>query len=49
MSLEKKPFNTIKLLILHSRQIGFFLKGSTHDFGQKKEISPLFVSGQNRL
>ena len=34
-----------KKWILHSYQIGIFLKGLSHDFGQKNLY--LFVSGQN--
>ena len=37
--LEKEPFNTIKLLILHSRHIGFF-KGVNPSFCSKKGNFP---------
>ena len=36
-----------EILILHSCNIEIFLKELTHDFGQKLEISSLFVFGQN--
>ena len=44
--LEKKPYSTIKKLILQSGYIGFFVKGVLHDCDKKLEITPWFVLGQ---
>ena len=44
--LEKKPYYTIKKLILESGHIGFFPKGVPHDCDQKLEITPWFVLEQ---
>ena len=43
LEIEKKPYKTIKICILYVRKIGNFQKGLTHDFGQKFELSSLFV------
>ena len=45
---EKKAFYTIKKYDLCSRKMGYFPKGLTHDFGQKIELSSLFISIKNR-
>ena len=44
--LENKPFYTIKMLILHSGNIGFFSKAVPHGGDQKLEITPWFVLGR---
>ena len=43
----KQALLDYKKWILRSYQIGIFLKGLSHDFGQKMKILYLFVSGQN--
>ena len=45
---EKKPSYTIKKYVLYSQKIRYFPKGLTHDFGQKFELSLLFVFIENR-
>ena len=45
---EKKPSYTIKKNVLYSQKIRYFRKGLTHDFGQKFELSLLFVFIENR-
>ena len=44
--LEKKPYYTIKKLILQSGYIDFFWKGVQYDGDQNWEITPWFVLGQ---
>ena len=44
--LEKKPYYTIKKLILQRGYIGFSSKGVPQDCDQKLEITPWFVLGQ---
>ena len=40
---EKKPFLTIKNCISYSRKTAYFPEELTNDFGQKFELSSLFV------
>ena len=47
--VQNKPSQTTKICILQSGHTGIFSKGLTHDFGQKLEISSMFVFGQNKL
>ena len=44
--LEKKPYYTIKKLILQSDHIGLVSKEVPYDCDQKLEITPWFVLGQ---
>ena len=44
--LEKKPYYTLKMLILQSGYSGFFSKGVPHGGDQNREITPWFVLGQ---
>ena len=46
--IEKKPFQTINICTLYVKKIGNFPKALTHDFGQKFELSLLFVFLENR-
>ena len=45
---EKKPSYKIKKYVLYSQKIRYFPKGLTHNFGQKFELSLLFVFIENR-
>ena len=45
---RKEAFLDKKIFILYVRKIGNFSKGLTHDFGQKFELSLLFVFIENR-
>ena len=45
--VRKQALLDYKKRILHSNNIGIFLAGLTHDFGQKMKIFSSFVLGQN--
>ena len=46
--LKKKEGVLHNKYVLCSRKMGYFPKGLTHDFGQKIELSSLFISIKNR-
>ena len=45
---RKEAFLDKKICILYVRKMGNFPKGLTHDFGQKFQLSSLFVFIENR-
>ena len=48
IGVENKPSLTIKILLLQSRHTEIFSKRLTQDFGEKLEITSLFVFWQNK-
>ena len=46
--LRKQAYLDWKIRILPSRPMEIFLKGLTHDFGQKLEFFPLLAFEKNR-